>query len=390
MVTMEQLNSYKSKDGYNFFPAFESVRKEFGVSDLIIANLETPVAGPELGYTHEQYSFNTPIQLLQALKSAGVDIVTTANNHCLDRKKEGLLKTIYNLKQCGLDPIGTHLKKEDSYVIREIEGIRIGLLSFTYGTNAFANGNYLTRKDSSLVDLLQEQELSNPLTRKIWQSRFYPVRCMRAAARRMHIGQFDKPVYERRESAKKKLAYYQETIKKCKEAGADYIAAYLHIGGQYNPQPTDYTKEICELSRKCGVNAVIANHEHVIHGIDWEHITDQSFCIYSLGNFLSSSGVIEEPYNKLAQYSAAVNIDLGRQDNRGVRAEYSFTIFVNYLDQNNQIMSMPLAEYINHCTDYSLKDNLMRDYTLLMNRIFNTKDQDYPLRKDYRINHKER
>lgn len=386
MVTEEQLNSYKSNGSYDFNSALESIGKEFQFSDYIVANLETPIAGAKAKYTNEQYSFNTPIELPQALKAAGVSMVTTANNHCLDRKEQGLIQTIHNLKFCGLESLGTHIKEEDSYVIKEIGGIKVGFLSFTYGTNAFANNIYLSRKQRYMVDLLQRQELSNPLIRKIWKSCFYPIRCMRAFARRLHIGQFDKQVYERRENAKREMVHYRDTIIKCKNDGADYIVACLHIGGQYNAYPTDYTKEICKYTRKLGVNAVIANHEHVIHGIDWENISDTSFCIYSLGNFLSSSGVISEPYDKLAQYSVAVNIDLAKYKGEKVAAEYSLEIFINCIDDYHRITSVPLIDYINHCSDGNLKERLVNDYNILMNRMCNTENIYYPLQKEYKIN----
>ena len=157
MITKEQLDSYKSNGKYNFYPSVESISREYSKSDLIIANLETPIAGEDKKYTYKKYSFNSPIELPMTLKDVGIDIVTTANNHCLDRDEEGLVQTIYNLQLCGIESIGTHDKKEDSFVIKEIDGIKVGILSFTYGTNAFANGNYLQKGHEYMVDLLQRQ-----------------------------------------------------------------------------------------------------------------------------------------------------------------------------------------------------------------------------------------
>lgn len=391
MVKKEQLDSYRVNGKYDFVPALESIGKEFSLSDLIIANLETPIAGEKMGYTSEPYSFNTPLELVETLKEMGVSIITTANNHCMDRGEKGLTQTIHNLRSCGLEHLGTHIKREDSYLIKEIGGIRVGFLSFTYGTNAFSNGNYLTEKHRYMVDMLQRQELSNPLVRKMWLSSFYPFRCMRALLRRLHIGQFDKPVYERRERQKEELRYYRDTILKCKNIGkADYVIAYLHIGGQYNLKPTDYTKEICKLSKDMGVNAVIANHEHVIHCIEpGGGISGTSFCIYSLGNFLSSSGVLSGPYDKRAEYSVAVNIDLTKNDAGKVEGEYSFELFINCLDAHNRVISRPLIDHISQCTDGSLKDRLLDDYNILMNKILNTQQISYPLLREYKIEDKD-
>ena len=366
MITKEQLVSYKMDGRYNFAPALKSIGREFAKSDLIIANLETPLAGEKAGYTKEQYSFNTPIELAETLKAMGVSIVTTANNHCLDRGEKGLIETIHNLQACNLEHLGTHVEEEDSYIIKEIDGIRVGFLSFTYGTNAFSNGNYLAKKHRYMVDMLQRQELSNPLKRKVWLSGFYPFRCLRAVLRRIHAGQFDKMVFERREQDKEELRYYKDTVMKCKNVGkADYVIACLHIGGQYNIFPTDYTKEICKLSKEAGVNAVIANHEHVIHGIEpGGGISGASFCIYSLGNFLSSSGVTKAPYDKGAEYSLALNIDLTRDGAGKVSGEYSFELFTNCLDEYNRVVSRPLIDHIVQCSDERLRDRLLEDYNI--------------------------
>ena len=69
--------------------------------DYVIANLETPIAGEDLQYTKELYSFNSPVQFAEALKMTGVHCVTTANNHCLDRGIDGLKKTVDNLELLG-------------------------------------------------------------------------------------------------------------------------------------------------------------------------------------------------------------------------------------------------------------------------------------------------
>lgn len=385
MLGVDQLECYRNKNAYDFYPAVASIAEEFKTSDIVVANLETPVAGEKLQYTFEPYSFNSPIDLPMALKRAGVTMVTTANNHCLDRGTDGLIQTIRSLNKCNLDMIGTHAKREKSYVIKEINGIKIGLLAYTYGTNAFHNGYYLGKDQKYMVDLLQRQELSHPFMRKIWLSKHRTIRYMRAAAKRLHIGQFDKQVYERREKGRKEIQSFRNAVTECRNEGADYIAAFLHVGGQYNDGPTVYTRKICRLSRKFGVNAVIANHEHVVHGIDTMHMSDTSFCIYSLGNFWSSTGVTVEPYDKLVQYSVTVTIDLDKEKSGRVKAAYTFEIFCNRLNDNRRVVSEPLIDCITSCTDGDMKEKMIQDYIFLMNRICNTKGKTYPLQRRYEV-----
>lgn len=384
MVTKKQLLAYKKDQGFNFNEAVRSIGDHFGGSDYIVANLETPVAGEELGYTNERYLFNTPVEMAMALRKNGVDLVTTANNHCLDRGVEGLSRTIRNLEQCGLCHIGTHKKKEHSYFLIELKGIKVGFLSFTYGTNAFVNGNYLKDSQKYMVDLLQRQELSNAIVRKLWTGKHIFIRAARKAAKLLGMCQFGLPVYERREASRKEISHYKNTIEACRRAGAEYIISCLHIGGQYNEEPTEYTKEICKLSLDLGVNAVIANHEHTIHGIDKKHITGREFCIYSLGNFLSSSGVLEAPYDKMAQYSAVVHIDLTKDGQGKVNAQYAFELFCCVAKEDGKVVSQPFFEYFNQCNEAE-KEKIIEEHNALVNKIYQTERQPYPVLKEYKI-----
>lgn len=93
MCTEEQLHSYIPNKAESFFDKAVSGVKSMD-SQFIIANLETPIAGENFEYTKEEYSFCSPQALAEALKNAGVSMVTTANHHCLDRGEEGLKQTM--------------------------------------------------------------------------------------------------------------------------------------------------------------------------------------------------------------------------------------------------------------------------------------------------------
>lgn len=71
------------------------------------------------------YSFNTPDRFVCSMKSAGIDYVSTANNHCLDRGTEGLIRTLDLLDQYGIKHFGTYRSKEErtSYELLEL-GVR--------------------------------------------------------------------------------------------------------------------------------------------------------------------------------------------------------------------------------------------------------------------------
>ena len=77
----------------------------------------------------------------EALQWAGVGFVTTANNHCLDRGTAGVAATVRVLDEIGLPHTGTFADPESAArpAIADAGGFRLGLLSYTYGTNAFSN-----------------------------------------------------------------------------------------------------------------------------------------------------------------------------------------------------------------------------------------------------------
>ena len=57
--------------------------------------------------------FNSPESLADNLKEAGFTLVSTANNHCLDRGEKGVLRTIEHLERAGLGFFGTARSREE-------------------------------------------------------------------------------------------------------------------------------------------------------------------------------------------------------------------------------------------------------------------------------------
>src|SRR5699024_10074863 len=85
-------------DYYDFKPMFEDVRPILREADMTIANFETTTAGPELEYTGYPM-FNSPDSLIDALVYTGVDVLTTANNHSLDTRDSGLIRTVQQIRE---------------------------------------------------------------------------------------------------------------------------------------------------------------------------------------------------------------------------------------------------------------------------------------------------
>ena len=124
---------------YDFSYVFTDIEKYINSADIAVGNLETTFAGKERGYSSYP-RFNTPEQLATNLKKLGIDVVSTANNHCMDTNYSGLVSTLKYLDEAEIAHTGTNESEEsqNKILIQDVKGIKIAFLSFTYGTNGIS------------------------------------------------------------------------------------------------------------------------------------------------------------------------------------------------------------------------------------------------------------
>ncbi len=106
MCHSQQFKLAKKDSVYDFNPTFAPVKMYLEDADFTFGNLETVTAGSAANFTGYPM-FNTPVEYLDALKNVGFDVLTTANNHSLDRGFSGVEKTISALDQRGILHTGT-------------------------------------------------------------------------------------------------------------------------------------------------------------------------------------------------------------------------------------------------------------------------------------------
>ena len=146
---------------YDFSYVFENIKDYTLNADITVGNLETTFAGKARGYSSYP-TFNTPEILGQNLKDIGLDVLCTANNHSLDKGYNGLVSTIDELDKLGLDHTGTYSSEESSknYLIKDVNGIKIGFLAYTYGTN----GIPVPSGKSYCINLISDNKILSDLT----------------------------------------------------------------------------------------------------------------------------------------------------------------------------------------------------------------------------------
>lgn len=368
MCKAEMLDAYKIDGKYNFFSIFAKLKPFLEDSDYVFANLETPISLNNADLSKAQYSFNSPYEFAEAVYSAGIDFVSTANNHCLDRGINGLKSTVASLNKIGIKHTGVFAdRKSKKPLIITVNQLKIGVIAYTYGTNAFANHNYLSCKEKFHVNLFQNQELSNFIDRWCYYHRTNLfARVWNKISEIRTKGQISGEVYERRENDYFCRRNIKKDVRFLKNKGVDLIIMYMHAGGQYNDNPTEYCKSLTDWLLKLGVNVVVGSHEHVVHGGKYNEKCSNKLATYSLGNSVGIAGIYEAPFDKFSEYSIAWHVYV---NNEGVISKTSFSILKTLPVEGNRIEVVPCYQLLNNPSfDNTSKQSLLKDLKIIYNK----------------------
>ena len=106
-ITVETVAAGRTDSGYDYAAVFKDVLPVLASGDVTILNFEGILT--DAGYGTETKS--APVELLTALKNAGVDILQTANSYSVFDGHRGLVSTIQGIQKAGLTPLGTYASK---------------------------------------------------------------------------------------------------------------------------------------------------------------------------------------------------------------------------------------------------------------------------------------
>lgn len=366
LVEQEQLDALKEID---YSTIFSPSKDAFCNSDIIIGNLETPIAGEDMGFTNHPWIFNTPVQLLAALKDFGFKILTTANNHCLDRGLEGLKRTINNLDKYGLLHTGTRVSTDDkNYCEIQADFGKIALMSYTYGTNASLNNHYLNKSQEKLVNLFQTQEK----------------RYSKGYRYNIPLRVFNKLKRVFSPKIDNHLKNLKDEISNIRFSGAKLIILCLHIGGQYTSYPSKHTRYITKWLLNNGVDFIIGNHEHVIHPVE---LFGNNFIAYSLGNFSAtpkSKSAMMEPNSIInkTEYNLILHLDI---NNDPLIYQLSFQIAKVLTEDSGISRTHLLYDLITNETNPLIKDKLIEDNEWIVRKVLNDSKKRVTIQREYQI-----
>ena len=225
----------KTGDSYDFKRMLAPVKKMLEEPDFTIANQESLAGGSKLGLSGYP-AFNSPYEITDALQDAGIDLVTLANNHSLDKGEKGIQSSLAYYDKIGMPYVGMHKDESDASTERilSIQGIKVGFLSYTYGTN----GIQVPDGKDYLVNYLEDKKIISDL--------------------------------------------------KSMREKADIILVNAHWGNEYERTPSEEQKRLAKLMAENGADVIIGHHPHVLQPIEWlKHDEGETLVVYSLGNFLS-------------------------------------------------------------------------------------------------------
>lgn len=272
-------DAYDSQAGaYDYKPMIRFAKPWIEQADYAVVNLETTFAG---GPDYSGFpAFNTPDALGDALKDAGFDLVSTANNHCLDRGYDGMVRTLDVLDNLGLAHVGTYRSAEERAAqngvhVADVGGIKVAFLSYTYGTN----GIPLSKSHPDTVNILHTDYMS--------------------------------------EAQVLDTARIASDLAAAEALSPDLIAVIVHWGVEYQTTQNEHQEEIADFLFDHGADVILGSHPHVLQPMETRTLTDRDgtthtgFVCWSLGNFISSQN------DEYTDTTVVLNLELTKNPNTG-------------------------------------------------------------------------
>lgn len=267
---------------YNFNNNFEHVKKYVEKADYSMVNLETTLTGNKVYRYSSSPKFNSPDELADGLKYAGFDLISTANNHAYDKGYLSIKNTLTTLKDKKLDVVGTRKNSDERFTVKEINGINVGVTSYSYG-RIIGDNKYLN-------DVKISDEYKNS------------------------VNIFDST------SVDKAFNNINYTLKNMNDT--DLQIVYLHWGDKYSLKENTFQKELAQKLCDAGVDVIIGSHPHVVQPVTTIKSSDnkhETVVAYSLGNFLSNQS--RDQFSQYTEDGLMINIDISKNNDEKAKVD---------------------------------------------------------------------
>lgn len=296
----------KETNEYDFSYVFEDIERYIKTSDIAIGSLETSFAGEERGYSNYPL-FNSPDNLAYSLKKIGLDVLSTAGNHCLDMGFSGLSRTIDVLDDADIAHLGTYKTQEnrDTILFKYVKDIKIAFINYTYGTN----GIPVPSGKDFCVNLINKDLI-------------------------------------------------KKDIESAKSQNADIIVACMHWGTEYRTTANDEQKQLADFLFQNGVDIILGNHPHVLEPMEKRTVTledgtvKDGFVIYALGNFICDQNA------KNTRNSIILDLEITKHTDGTISIDHAeYTPIYMYKGATTSLRRMKLLDIEKCIEDYESGSN---------------------------------
>ena len=245
-------------NGYNFDTYYDGTREYSESADLAYINMETICNGDEHYELSSYPLFNGPKEVIAAIYNAGFDWWSISSNHSLDTGANGLLEqlNIIHEKYPDIITTGSHTSLEDKNtpIVKEINGIKVGFLGYTYGLN----GLIVSEDKEWLVSMIDKDQMKIDM----------------------------------------------EALSKV----SDIQMVAMHWGVEYSTSISEEQKDLTKYLNELGAEVIIGTHPHVIEPAEIYHGENQDTLVYySLGNYTSAQDAAPRMVGGMASFT--VNYD---------------------------------------------------------------------------------
>jgi poly-gamma-glutamate synthesis protein (capsule biosynthesis protein) len=263
-------------------------------ADIAFVNLEAPFS--DRGKLVESgMIFKAEPEMIGALELAGIDIVSTANNHARDCGGYGVEFTLDWLAGHGIAAVGSAKSAEAAHagVVLTRNGTRFGFLAYTFDQS---NGNH--RDVDDRIAALDVDQMREDVGRMLGRGQALhtvapqspnalplpAAACVGSGAEPSGRASIALHSVAPQESTHSLTVAPQENGP---EARADVVIVSMHAGVEYAPQPNRQQMEFAHAAIEAGARVVVGHHPHVVE--PWERVmgaSGESVIFYSLGNLV--------------------------------------------------------------------------------------------------------
>lgn len=242
-----------SSGKYEFDEMFKYTSDYFKKSDLTIGIYEGPSAGNKTSFSSSNYgdglplTLNFPDEFAESIKNAGINFVSTANNHLLDKNLEGALRTIDILNKYNINHTGSYKNKveQNKILLINVKGINFAFLSYVSNVN-YWNMENLYEQYPFLTNIIPNSK-----------NKYY------------------NQIYEN----------IKRDFKKAKNLNADYIIVIAHMGTDFSHNIDNFQKKWNKIFSDLGANIILGDHSHAVQPLE---ILNNTFIVNCPGNFANS------------------------------------------------------------------------------------------------------